>query len=93
MTKIIIVVLYKNMDPFASIEFQTNITCPKKMSLLNPCNDNNNNSVGSVRYTFLQLRNCANLTPEFILWTGCTAGEFALQYLLMSNTLKKKPNK
>lgn len=81
------------MDPFESIDFDMNVCCPKKYNLLNSKADNSNNSVGAIRYTFLQLRNCAHLTPDFILWTGCTAGEFALQYLLMSNTLKKKQTK
>ena len=78
------------MDPFAPIEFDMDKSAlDKKLQLWNSSQENSN-SVGSIRYTFLQLRNCPNLTPDYILWNGSTAGEFALSYLLMSNSLKKK---
>lgn len=46
-------------------------------------------SVGDIRYCFSFLRNCKNLTVNTTLWTGITAGQFAVQYLLTSNILKK----
>ena len=47
-------------------------------------------SVGSVRYTFLQLRNCKNLDCNCILWNGMTAGDFATDYYLASIQKKSK---
>ena len=50
-------------------------------------------SVGAIRYSFLQLRSCEELDVKYILWTGMSAGEFALEYLLMSSTMQKKTKK
>lgn len=49
-------------------------------------------TVGDIRYCFQQLRNAGNLlTPEFVLYNGQCAGEFALSYLIeTSNSMRRK---
>ena len=49
-------------------------------------------TVGDIRYCFQQLRQAnADLSPDFILYNGQCAGEFALSYLIeTSNSMKKK---
>lgn len=47
-------------------------------------------SVGAIRYSFCQLRNCSSFDPDYILWSGKTAGVFAIEYLILSNSTKKK---
>ncbi|AAR26866.1 FirrV-1-A42 [Feldmannia irregularis virus a] len=49
-------------------------------------------TVGDIRYCFQQLRNAnADLCPDFVLYNGQCAGEFALSYLIeTSNSMKKK---
>ncbi|ACH46868.1 unknown [Feldmannia species virus] len=49
-------------------------------------------TVGDIRYCFQQLRNAGNqLCPEFVLYNGQCAGEFALSYLIeTSNSMKRK---
>lgn len=80
------------MDPFAVPVLnikpvkvsKSRSTAPSKLEDL---------SVGSIRYSFLQMRSCKNLTTDLVLWTGHLAGEFALSYLLMSASMLKKGKK
>jgi hypothetical protein len=47
-------------------------------------------SVGSIRYSFCQLRNCKTFDVDYVLWSGKTAGIFAVEYLILSNSSKRK---
>lgn len=49
-------------------------------------------TVGDIRYCFQQLRNAgACLTPDFVLYNGQCAGEFALCYLIeTSNSMRNR---
>jgi hypothetical protein len=80
----VLIVTQYLMDPFNNPELRSK-------SKLKPHNAfKTQHNVGAIRYSFLQLRSCKDLTVEFVLWTGKTAGQFALEYLLTSSTMQKK---
>jgi hypothetical protein len=73
------------MDPFEAPKINLkNVKKMKKPSKIDEL------SVGAIRFSFLQLRSCPELDVNYVLWTGVRAGDFALQYLLMSSAMKKK---
>ena len=51
-------------------------------------------SVGDVRYSFCQLRAAGeDLSPDFVLYNGQKAGEFALRYLIETTKTTRKRRK
>ncbi len=85
------------MDPFAAPTLNVPAPKPKPASQLarplrDPCSriDEQDLTVGAIRYSFLQLRNCEDLTPATVLWSGITAGEFALSYLLLTSNMQRR---
>jgi hypothetical protein len=44
-------------------------------------------TVGDVRYIFTQLRGYSDMDPNRTLWTGETAGQFSLDYLMQSTNM------
>lgn len=80
------------MNPFSDPQLnvkpikapKSKVSCPSRIEDL---------SVGAIRYSFLQMRSCAKLDVNYVLWTGLLAGHFALSYLLMSSSMQKKNKK
>jgi hypothetical protein len=44
-------------------------------------------TVGDIRSIFTQLRGYSDMDPNRTLWTGETAGQFSLDYLLQSTSM------
>ena len=73
------------MNPFETMIDQKTIA----NNIVTP-NFDSDYSVGSIRYSFCQLRNCKTFDTDYILWSGKSAGTFAIEYLVLSNSSKKK---